>query len=99
MGDAFLKVIGEAAAGSYSQSLVNDGDEDAAVLKVWVKVTVTDVGAQALDGDYYVKGYLLWPLTEFQVAGSVDDADNLNRSLWAKAIPQVAGSVDDADNP
>ena len=98
MGYAFLKVVGEAATGNYFRSLVKEGDEDSAVLKVWIKVKLTDVGAQIADGYYYTPGYLLWPLYDFQVAGSVDDADNFNRSWWAKAIPQVAGSVDDADS-
>jgi len=98
MGYAFLKVIGEAANANYFRSLVKDGDEDSAVLKVWIKVKLTDVGAQITNGYYYTPGYLLWPLYEFQVAASEDDADNLNRSLWSKAQLQVEGSVDDADD-
>lgn len=93
MGYAFLKVIGEAANANYFRSLVKDGDEDSAVLKVWIKVKLTDVGAQITNGYYYTPGYLLWPLYEFQVAASEDDAGN-----WSKAQPQVEGSVDDADD-
>ena len=98
MGYAFLKVVGEAATGNYFRSLVKEGDEDSAVLKVWIKVKLTDVGAQIADGYYYTPGYLLWPLYEFQVAGSVDDADSHSRELWRKAQIQILGSEDDAHN-
>jgi hypothetical protein len=55
----FIRVVGTAANGNLTRSLVDYGDEASSTAAVWIKVNVEDDGNQVTDQAYYILGYTL----------------------------------------
>lgn len=57
--EAFVKVIGEAAAGDLTRSLVDEGDQASETLIGWEMIEVEDAGGQIANGKYHSPLYTL----------------------------------------
>jgi hydroxymethylpyrimidine/phosphomethylpyrimidine kinase len=59
VSEEFVRMIGQAAAATLTQSLVNEADVTTPTRVGWFKVYVQDDGNQITDGAYYVPFYTL----------------------------------------
>jgi len=97
--DAFVKVIGEAAADDTRRHLIKEGVQAGQTLVGWLKVAVTDVGGQIATGSYFRPLYILGTEISPSVPATVNDADTLKRETWFKGLFDISvdTGVDDAD--
>ena len=59
VSEEFIRFVGTAAAGTLTQSIVNEGDQGSETREGWLKVYVQDDGNQITDQSYYIPIYSL----------------------------------------